>query len=48
MFLFHTDETDREKEKARFPIHPSFRLLRSSRDKLTLNRARHLITMIKI
>lgn len=48
VFLFHTDESTLENEKARFPKHPLLRLVRSSRDKLTKSRARHLLTMIKI
>ena len=48
VFLFHTDEENREDEKLRFPMHQQLRFVRSSRDKLTKNRARHLITMVKL
>jgi tRNA (guanine10-N2)-methyltransferase len=47
VFLFHTD--DRESaEKNKFPEHPAFQFVRSSRNGLTKDRARHLITMVKI
>ena len=46
VYLFHTDDRESE-EKNKFPEHPSFQFIRSSKDILTKNRARHLITMIK-
>jgi tRNA (guanine10-N2)-methyltransferase len=46
VFLFHTDE-EQPPEKNKFPEHPSLQFIRSSRDKLTKVRARHLITMVK-
>mmetsp|Transcript_13045 Transcript_13045/g.15560 ORF Transcript_13045/g.15560 Transcript_13045/m.15560 type:complete len:94 (+) Transcript_13045:754-1035(+) len=44
VFLFHTDE-ENPPEKNRFPQHPHLEFVRSSKDILTLKRARHLITM---
>ena len=46
VYLFHTDDRETD-EKNKFPEHPSFIFVRSSRDILTKNRARHLITMQK-
>jgi tRNA (guanine10-N2)-methyltransferase len=46
VYLFHTDDREPD-EKNTFPEHPSFIFVRSSRDILTKNRARHLITMEK-
>jgi len=44
VFLWHTDDRNTEEENA-FPSHPDFDLVCSSRDGLTKNRARHLITL---
>ena len=44
VFLFHTDEEYTE-EQNKFPEHPDFEFIRSSKDRLTKARARHLITM---
>ena len=46
VFLFHTDE-EQAAEKNKFPEHPDFDLIRSSKDILTKFRARHLLTMVK-
>jgi len=46
VYLFHTDD-DYTEEQNKFPEHPDFKFIRSSKDKLTKTRARHLITMRK-
>ena len=46
VFLFHTDD-ENPPEKNKFPEHPALQFVRSSKDKLTKVRARHLITMVK-
>lgn len=47
VFLFFTDESIKEDEYKKFPSHVQLSFVRSSRDKLNKNRARHLITMVK-
>ena len=44
VFLYHTDDQKTEEEN-RFPEHPDFEFVCSSKDTLTHSRARHLITM---
>ena len=46
VFLYHTDEEHTEEEN-KFPSHPQFEFISSSKDILTHTRARHLITMKK-
>ena len=47
VFLFHTDEANEGLEPSRFPKMEGLSLVRSSRDKLAKNRARHLLTYVK-
>lgn len=47
VFLFHTDEASEGLESSRFPKIEGLSLVRSSRDKLAKNRARHLLTYVK-
>ena len=44
VFLFFTDD-EKSEEENKFPEHPAFDFIRSSKDQLTKKSARHLITM---
>ena len=46
VFLFHTDD-EYTAEENKFPEHEAFTFQRSSKDRLTKSRARHLITLKK-
>ena len=46
MFLYHNDDRKSDEENA-FPKHPDFEFVASSKDVLTKDRSRHLITMTK-
>ena len=47
VFLWHTDD-EKSDEENKFPEHPSFEFVCSSKDVLTKHRARWLITMTKV
>lgn len=46
VFLWHTDDQNSPEEN-KFPEHPNFQFVSSSKDTLTKFRARHLITLRK-
>lgn len=47
VFLFYTDEQTRDAERSKFPANPRLKMVSWSRDKLTRNKARHLLTYVK-